>query len=132
MRVGVTEKQAAALAFIEDEIAAGRASPNTVELAEAVGCGTGEIARIIGALESFGYITRIAGRKRNIRLCHPAVKQASDEALAAELTARGYLVRKVPVHPVSRPAKCSPLPSAAHSRQSSAGSASRAPAAPRR
>jgi DNA-binding transcriptional MocR family regulator len=128
-RVGVTEKQAAALAFIEDEIAAGRASPNTVELAHAVGCCLGEIARIISALEDFGYITRIPGRKRNIRLCHPAVKQASDEALSAELTARGYLVRKAPIHPVSRPTKNDPLPRAAHSRQSSTVRARKVPKA---
>jgi hypothetical protein len=51
MKVGITERQAPVLAMIEDEIAAGRPSPNTVELAKATGYGTGEIARILDALQ---------------------------------------------------------------------------------
>jgi len=96
MRIGVTERQAPLLAMIEDEIAAGRPSPNTVELARATGYSTGEIARILDALQHMGYITRIHGRRRNIRLCSPSVRMAPDEHLVAELTRRGYLVRKAP------------------------------------
>ena len=49
-RIGVTERQAAVLTVIEDEVAAERPSPNTVELARACGFSTGEIARILDAL----------------------------------------------------------------------------------
>jgi DNA-binding MarR family transcriptional regulator len=95
-RIGVTERQSAVLAAIENEIAGGRPSPNTVELSRATGFGNGEIARILDALEYLGFITRIRGRRRNIRLCSPSVKMAPDEHLVAELTRRGYLVRKTP------------------------------------
>jgi len=90
---GVTERQSVVLSFIEDEIAAGRPSPNTVEIAKHAQYSTGEVARILDALEHMGYITRIFGRRRNIRLCSPSVKMAPDEHLIAELTRRGYLVR---------------------------------------
>lgn len=96
MTIGVTEKQAQMLALIEDEIAAGRPSPNTVEMAKALAVGTGEISRMLDALEHMGYITRIPGRHRNIRLCSPSVKMAPDDRLVSELTKRGYLVRKAP------------------------------------
>ncbi len=92
--VGVTERQGAVLARIEDEIGAGRPVPNTVELANATGYSTGEIARILDALEYMGYITRIPRRRRNIRLCSPSVRMAPDDHLVSELTRRGYLVRK--------------------------------------
>ncbi len=95
-RIGVTERQAPVLAIIEDEIAAGRPSPNTVELAQQTTYGTGEIARILDALEYIGYITRIHGCRRNIRLCSPSVKMAPDDHLVSELTRRGFLVRKAP------------------------------------
>jgi DNA-binding MarR family transcriptional regulator len=94
MRIGVTERQAAVLAAIEDEVAAGHPSPNTVELSRRTGYSTGEIARILDALEHTGFITRIPGRRRNIRLCSPCVKMAPDDHLVAELTRRGYLVRR--------------------------------------
>lgn len=94
--VGVTERQAAVLTAIEDAVAGGQPSPNTVELAAAAGISTGEVARILDALEHMGFITRIRGRRRNIRLCSPSVKMAPDEHLVAELTHRGYLVRKAP------------------------------------
>lgn len=90
-----TEKQGYALQFLEDEIAAGRPVPNTVEIARHLECGHGEVARILDALQHLGYITRIPGRRRNIRLCTPGVKMASDEHLIAELNSRGYLIRKV-------------------------------------
>lgn len=93
-KLGITERQAAVLAAIEDEIAAGRPAPNTVELARATAYSTGEIARILDALKYMGHITRIPGRRRNIRLCTPSVKMAPDDHLVAELTRRGYLVRK--------------------------------------
>lgn len=48
--------------------------PNTAEIARACGYSTGEIARILDAPEHMGYITRIPGRRRNIRLCLPSVK----------------------------------------------------------
>lgn len=96
-KVGVTERQAQILAFIEDEVAAGRASPNTREISEHVGFGTGDVARILDALEHMGYITRIVGRQRNIRLCSPSVRMAPDDHLVSELTRRGYLVRKTPL-----------------------------------
>lgn len=92
--IGTTERQATVLTLIEDAIAAGRPAPNTVELARASTFGTGEIARILDALEHMGYVTRIPGRRRNIRLCSPSVKMAPDDHLIAELTRRGYLVRK--------------------------------------
>jgi len=95
-KVGVTERQSEVLTFIEDEIAAGRPSPNTVEIARKVTYSTGEVARILDALEHMGYITRLAGRRRNIRLCSPSVKMAPDDHLIAELTRRGYLIRKSP------------------------------------
>ena len=91
---GVTERQAAVLTVIEDEVACGRPSPNTVELATATGYSTGEIARILDGLEYMGFITRIRGRRRNIRLCSPSVRMARDDHLIAELTRRGHLVRK--------------------------------------
>ena len=47
-RTGVTERQSAVLTVIEDEVASGRPSPNTVELARATGYSTGEIARRMG------------------------------------------------------------------------------------
>ena len=94
--LAVTERQSRVLTHIEDEIAAGRPVPNTVELSKATGIGTGEIARILDALEYAGFITRIKGRRRNIRLCSPSVKMAPDDHLISELTARGYLVRKMP------------------------------------
>lgn len=93
-RIGVTERQSTVLNFIEDELEAGRPVPNTSELARTTGYGNGEIARILDALEHMGYITRIRGRQRNIRLCSPSVKMAPDDHLVAELTRRGYLVRK--------------------------------------
>jgi DNA-binding MarR family transcriptional regulator len=96
-RIGVTERQSAVLAFIEDEVAAGHAVPSTSEISREVGYGTGEVARILDALEYMGYITRIRGRRRNIRLCSPSVKMAPDDHLVAELTRRGYLVRKAPL-----------------------------------
>ena len=96
IRQGTTERQALVLTAIEDEIAAGRAAPNTVELARATSFSTGEIARILDALEYMGYITRIPNRRRNIRLCSPSVRMAPDDHLIAELTRRGYLVRKAP------------------------------------
>jgi DNA-binding MarR family transcriptional regulator len=92
--IGVTERQSIILAHIEDEIAAGRPAPNTVELAKHSTFSTGEVARILDALEHMGYITRIIGRRRNIRLCPPSVKMAPDDHLIAELTQRGYLVRQ--------------------------------------
>lgn len=95
-RIGVTERQTAVLTAIEDEVAEGHPSPNTVELSRITGFSTGEISRILDALEYMGFITRIAGRRRNIRLCSPSVKMAPDEHLVAELTRRGYLVRKAP------------------------------------
>jgi DNA-binding MarR family transcriptional regulator len=93
-RIGVTERQAAVLNVIEDEVAVGRPSPNTVELARACGFSTGEIARILDALEYMGFISRIPNRRRNFRLCSPSVRMAPDDHLIAELTRRGYLVRK--------------------------------------
>ena len=93
--VAVTERQSAILTMIEDEVAHGRPVPNTVELARGCGYSTGEVARILDALEYFGAITRIPGRKRNIRLCSPSVAMAPDDHLVSELTKRGYLVRKV-------------------------------------
>ena len=92
-RLGMTERQAEVLTAIEDAIAAGLPSPNTVELARTTGYGTGEIARILDALEFAGYIIRIPRRRRNIRLCSPSVAMAPDDHLIAELTKRGYLVR---------------------------------------
>ena len=83
-RIGVTERQAAVLTVIEDEVAAERPSPNTVELARACGFSTGEIARILDALEYMGFITRIPNRRRNIRLCSPSVRMAPDDHLIAE------------------------------------------------
>lgn len=94
--VNVTESQSQVLTLIEDEIAAGRIVPNTVEISKKFGIGTGDVARILDALEHMGYITRISGRHRNIRLCSPSVKMAPDGHLIAELTRRGYLVRKAP------------------------------------
>lgn len=91
---GTTERQALVLTAIEDAIAAGRPAPNTVEIAQATGFSLGEIARILDALQHIGFITRLPGRKRNIRLCSPSVMMAPDEHLIAELTKRGYLVRK--------------------------------------
>ena len=76
------------LGFIESEIAAGHLSPNTVEIARNLACSTGEVARILDALEHLGYITRLAGRRRNIRLCSPSVKMAPDDHLVAELNRR--------------------------------------------
>jgi DNA-binding MarR family transcriptional regulator len=96
-KVGVTERQSEVLTFIENEIAAGRPSPNTVEIAKQAGYSTGEVSRILDAPEHMGYITRIFGRRRNIRLCTPSVKMAADEHLVAELSRRGYLVRKAPL-----------------------------------
>lgn len=95
-KIGVTERQSEVLTFIEDEIAAGRPSPNTVEIAKRAGFSTGEVSRILDALEYMGYITRLFGRRRNIRLCTPSVKMAPDDHLIAELTRRGYLVRQAP------------------------------------
>ena len=92
--VATTPRQGAVLAFIEDEITAGRASPNTVEIARHLGWSTGEIARILDALQHYGFITRIPRTRRNIRLCSPSVKQAPDDHLISELEARGYWVRK--------------------------------------
>lgn len=96
MTIGVTERQSAVLTLIEDQVADGHAPPNTVEIARGCGYGTGEVARILDALESMGYITRIRGRRRNIRLCSPSVRMAPDDHLVSELTRRGYLVRKAP------------------------------------
>lgn len=96
MRIGTTERQAAVLAIIEDAINAGQPAPNTSELSRAAGIGNGELARILDALEHMGFITRIRGRQRNIRLCSPSIKMAPDDHLVAELTRRGYLVRKAP------------------------------------
>ena len=96
MKTGVTERQAAVLTIIEDEIAAGGPPPNTVELSRGTTFSTGEIARILDALEHLGFITRIPGRRRNIRLCSPSVRMAPDDHLVAELTRRGYLVRRAP------------------------------------
>lgn len=93
-RIGVTERQSAVLVAIEDEVGSGRPPPNTVELARATGYSTGEIARILDALQYMGFITRTPGRRRNIRLCSPSVRMAPDDHLIAELTRRGYLVRK--------------------------------------
>lgn len=93
---GATERQSAVLTFIEDEIAAGRSVPNTVEIARHAEYSTGEVARILDALEHMGFITRISGRRRNIRLCSPSVRMAPDDHLIAELTRRGYLVRAAP------------------------------------
>lgn len=93
-KIGVTERQSAVLTAIEDEVAHGRPSPNTVELALTTGYSNGEIARILDALEYLGFITRIPRRMRNIRLCSPSVRMAPDDHLIAELTRRGYLVRK--------------------------------------
>lgn len=87
-----TERQSRVLAFIEAEVNAGRPAPNTVEIARHCQFSTGEIARILDALERIGFITRIPRTWRNIRLCSPAVKM---DQLVAELTARGYLVHKV-------------------------------------
>lgn len=94
MRTGVTERQTAVLDHIEELIAAGEPPPNTTELSRHTGYSTGEIARILDCLEGLGFITRLPGRRRNIRLCTPAVKMASDEHLIAEMNARGYFVRK--------------------------------------
>jgi DNA-binding MarR family transcriptional regulator len=94
MKIGTTERQASVLTVIEDTINAGGPAPNTTELAQATGISNGELARILDALEFMGFITRIRGRRRNIRLCSPAIKMASDDHLVAELTRRGYLVRK--------------------------------------
>lgn len=94
MNTVVTPRQGQVLTFIEDEINAGRVLPNTVEIARHCGFSTGEIARILDALEHFGYITRLRGMKRNIRLCSPSVKQAPDQHLIDELTRRRYFVRK--------------------------------------
>ncbi len=63
-----TEKQSQALDFIEGEMAAGRAVPNTVEIGRHLDCGNGEVARILDALQHIGYITRIPGR-RGLLLC---------------------------------------------------------------
>jgi len=95
-KVGVTERQSEALTFIENEIAEGRPSTNTVEIAKQAGYSTGKVSRILDALKHMGYLTRIFFRRRNIRLCSPSVKMAPDEHLVAELTRRGYLVRKAP------------------------------------
>lgn len=95
-KVGVTERQSVILEIVEDQVAAGNAAPSTVELSKRSGFSTGEIARILDALEYMGYITRIAGRRRNIRLCSPSVKMAPDDHLMAELAKRGYLIRKAP------------------------------------
>ncbi len=94
--IGVTERQALVLAIIEDEVSAGRPPPNTVELANRLGFSTGEIARILDALEHIGFVTRIPGRRRNIRLCSPSVRMAPDDHIVVELTRRGNLVRKAP------------------------------------
>ena len=96
-KIGVTERQSEVLTFIEDEIAAGRPSPNTVEIAKKVNYSTGEVSRILDALEHMGDITRLIGRRRNIRLCSPSVKMAPDDHLIAELTRRGCLVREAPI-----------------------------------
>lgn len=93
VKQGVTERQMAVLAHIEQEIGEGRAPPNTVELSRHTGYSTGEIARILHCLQGLGYITRIPGRRRNIRLCSPLVKMAPDEHLVAELLSRGYFVK---------------------------------------
>ena len=93
-RLGTTERQAEVLTVIEDTIATGRPSPNTVELARATGFSTGEIARTLDALEFAGCITRIQGRRRNTRSCSPSIAMAPDDHLIAELTKRGFLVRK--------------------------------------
>lgn len=95
-KIGVTERQSQVLTFIEDEVAAGRPSPNIVEIAKMASYSTGEVARILDALEHMAYITRFTGRRRNIRLCSPSVTMAPDDHLVAELTRRGYLVRKAP------------------------------------
>lgn len=92
----VTPRQSQVLTFIEDQIGRGFASPNTVEIARHCQFSTGEVARILDALEHFGFITRLRGVRRNIRLCQPAVKQASDSQLIDEMTRRGYFIRKPP------------------------------------
>ena len=94
MKLGVTERQSEVLSIIEDEIAKGAPPPNTVELARKTGFSTGEIARILSFLEYVGFITGIPRRRRNIRLCSPSVRMAPDDHLVAELTSRGYLVRR--------------------------------------
>ncbi len=96
-KVGVTERQSRILEIIEDEVTADNAAPNTIELATRSRYSTGEISRILDALQFMGYITRVPGRRRNIRLCSPSIRMARDEQLIAELTTRGYFVRKTPV-----------------------------------
>ena len=76
-KIGVTERQSEVLTFIEDEIAAGRPSPNTVEISKHAGYRTSEVLRILNALEHTCYITRMFGRRRNIRLCSPSVKNGA-------------------------------------------------------
>jgi DNA-binding transcriptional regulator YhcF (GntR family) len=91
---GITDRMTAVFCKIEDEIEAGNAAPSTTELAKHCGYSTGEIARILDALERMGYISRIVGRRRNIKLTSPGVTMAADEHLIAELNKRGYMVRK--------------------------------------
>lgn len=88
-KIGVTERQSRILETIEDEVTAGNAAPNTIELATRSGYSTGEISRILDALQFMGYITQVPGRRRNIRLCSPSVRMAPYEQLIAELTKRG-------------------------------------------
>lgn len=69
MKVGLTKKQAEALAYIRAHIRAFDEPPSYSEIAIGIGCASKcNVHRLIACLEERGYIRRIPGKGRSITL----------------------------------------------------------------
>ena len=82
----LTETQQAILALIAERLAADGGSPSQTEIAHAMGFKGVRAAQYhLEALEQAGYIRRIPGQARGIRLVHEAANDAMDQPPAPPL-----------------------------------------------
>ncbi|HEY1137460.1 MAG TPA: transcriptional repressor LexA [Xanthomonadaceae bacterium] len=82
----LTDTQQAILALIAERLAADGGSPSQTEIAHAMGFKGVRAAQYhLEALEQAGYIRRIPGQARGIRLVHEAVNDAMDQPASPEL-----------------------------------------------
>lgn len=88
--IGLTKRQSAVLAFIRAYMAEHQIAPSFEEMAAGLGSSSrGHLHNILATIEERGFITRIPGRARSIRLIEPGdLAQFSDDALIAELRRR--------------------------------------------
>lgn len=90
---GLTDRQIKLLSYLRKSEDHGR-TPSYQEMAFAIGLvAKSNIPVLLSQLEARGYIERLPGRARSLRLTEPQLAKATVEQLMAELQSRGVIIQ---------------------------------------